>query len=190
MWLILLLAAAGVGGYFFARSKYSKPVEDTASKVGSATVDATKEYSGRAADWWQSRFGKSSATAVLRDWANGPGAAYLPEDFRTWLASLSEAEADDFARSVSNYGKSLGYEFAKLVDGSLDAQPDRRQVYVDALVSYSQAYRKARQAQREAATSAQETTNSNSTGDGKMAAEKSASRRKSESETAEPGAIT
>lgn len=190
MWLILLLAAAGVGGYFFARSKYSKPVEDTASRVGSATADATREYSAKATDWWQSRFGKSSATAVLRDWANGPGAAYLPEDFRTWLSGLSEAEADDFAKSVSNYGKSLGYEFAKLVDGSLDSQPDRRQTYVDALVSYSQVYRKARQAQSEAQAPVQETSNSNNSADGKMAAEKSASRRRSEGETAQTESST
>jgi hypothetical protein len=66
----------------------------------------------------------------------------------------------------------------KLVDGSLDSQPALMQVYVEALVVYSQAYRKAKQAQKEAETA--KPVEAGNSSDGKTAAEKSASRRKSD----------
>jgi len=178
MWLILLLVAAGVGGYFFARSRFSKPVEDTASKVGNTTVDVTKEYSGKASSWWQGQFGKGKSSDPLRAWAAGPGAPYLPEDFKSWLAGLSEDDAKAFTKSLYDYGKGLGYDMDKLVDGSLDSQPALMQVYVEALVVYSQAYRKAKQAQKEAETA--KPVDAGNSSDGKTAAEKSASRRKSD----------
>jgi hypothetical protein len=178
MWLILFLVAAGIVGYFFARSRFSKPVEDTASKVGSATVDTTKEYTGKASSWWQKQFRSGKSGENLRTWAAGPGAPHFPEDFKSWLAGLSEDEARDFTKSLYGYGKSLGYDFDKLVDGSLE--PARMQVYVEAVVVYSQAYRKAKKAQKEAEATKSEAGTTNNPSDGKTTAEKSVSRRKSE----------
>jgi hypothetical protein len=180
MWLILLLVAAGVVGYFFARSRFSKPVEDTASKVGTATVETTKENSGKASSWWQKQFGRGDVSDPLRVWAAGAGATQLPEDFKSWLAGLSEEEAKAFAKSLYDYGKGLGYDFDKLVDGSLGSQPAKMQVYVEAVVVYSQAYRKAKQAQKESETAKAEASAASNSSDGKTAAEKSASRRKSD----------
>lgn len=180
MWLILLLVAAGIGGYFFARSRFSKPVEDTASKVGNVTVEATKDYTGKANTWWQNQFGKGKATDPLRAWAAGAGASQLPEDFKSWLAGLTDDEARAFTISLYDYGKSLGYDLDKLVDGSLDSKPALMQVYVEAVVIYSQAYRKAKQAQKESETNKAEAGTPSDSTDGKTAAEKSPSRRKSE----------
>jgi hypothetical protein len=190
MWLILLLVAAGIGGYFFARSRFSKPVEDTASKVGTVTVETTKEYSGKASSWWQRQFGRGDGSDPFRVWAAGAGAAQLPEDFKSWLAGLSEEEAKAFTKSLYDYGKSLGYDFDKLVDGSLDSQPARMQVYVEAVVVYSQAYRKAKQAQKESETAKPEASATNNSSDGKTAAEKSTSRRKSEAPESSESAAT
>jgi len=180
MWLILLLVAAGVGGYFFARSRFSKPVEDTASKVGTVTADTTKEYTGKASSWWQKQFGSGRNSDPFRAWAVGAGAPALPEDFKSWLAGLSDDEAKTFTKSLYDYGKSLDYDFDKLVTGSLDAQPARMQVYVEAVVVYSQAYRKAKLAQKEAEATKTEAATSNNSPEGKTTAEKSVSRRKSE----------
>jgi hypothetical protein len=190
MWFILLLVAAGVGGYFFARSRFSKPVEDTASKVGNVTVEATKDYTGKANSWWQNQFGKGKATDPLRAWAAGAGASQLPEDFKSWLAGLSDEEARAFTISLYVYGKGLGYDLDKLVNGSLDSQPALMQVYVEAVVIYSQAYRKAKQAQKEAETTKAEAGSANNSSDGKTAAEKSPSRRKSEAPESADTAVT
>jgi hypothetical protein len=180
MWLFLFIVAAGVGGYFFARSRFSKPVEDTASKVGTVTVDTTKQYTGKASSWWQKQFGSGRTSDPFRAWAAGAGSPALPEDFKSWLAGLPEDEAKSFTKSLYDYGKGLDYDFDKLVDGSLDSQPARMQVYVEAVVVYSQAYRKAKQAQKEADAAKTEAGATNNSSDGKTTAEKSVSRRKSE----------
>jgi hypothetical protein len=54
------------------------------------------------------------------------------------------------------------------------------QVYVEAVVVYSQAYRKAKQAQKEADAAKTDAGATNNSSDGKTTAEKSVSRRKSE----------
>jgi hypothetical protein len=47
MELLLLLALAGVGGYFLARSKFSKNIDGATGKVS----DTSRELAGKAADW-------------------------------------------------------------------------------------------------------------------------------------------
>ena len=145
MYLLIFLVIAGLVGYIFARSRYSKPVDDAANKVS----DTSKQYAGQASTWYDKRFGKAKQADPLRAWAAGPGATYLPEDFRTWLAGLSDKESVEFSKGLNEYSKGLSYDLRKLTDGSLDNQPALMQVYVEAVVSYSQAYRKAKQAKQE-----------------------------------------
>ena len=54
--LLILILIAVVIGYFFAKSRFSKPIDDTASKV----TDVSKESAGKATGWFKSRFGKKT----------------------------------------------------------------------------------------------------------------------------------
>ena len=93
---------------------------------------------------------QDSLAARFRKWASGPGSKMLPADFRIWLASLSPEEAEIFTKSLQEYSKSLGFDLSTLVDGGLDQEPILRQVFVEAIIVYSPAYRRARQARQEA----------------------------------------
>lgn len=177
MELLIVLLIAGVVGYFFARSRFSKPVDDAAGKVASTS----KDYASQASGWARGKFGGRSKGEQFRAWAAGPGATHLPEDFKTWLTGLTPAEADEFTKSLDGYASGLGYDLGKLVDGSLDAQPARMQTYVEAVVVYSQAYRKAREARQEAEKASASKEEPAAPVDGKTPAKKSVSRRHSDS---------
>jgi hypothetical protein len=127
----------------------------------------------------------------FRDWALGVGARQLPADLKAWLAGLSEEEAHQFHVSLAEYADSLGFELSELVDGSLDQDPIMRQVFVEAIVVYSPAYRKARQAREKAEVGKNSTP---SVDPERRSAEKTASRRKGDgngngvAENSEPAA--
>jgi len=185
MELIILLLVAGVAGYFLARSRFSKPVDNATDKV----TETTKDYADRTEGWFSSRFGRDRKVEPFRAWAAGAGATYLPEDFKSWLAGLSPEEARDFTNSLDKYARGLGYDLNQLVDGSMNAQPAKMQVFTEAVVIYSSAYRKAKQARQEVENpepqpGAQSKEQAAST-DGKTQAEKSVSRRRSDSEPTE-----
>ena len=84
----------------------------------------------------------------FQEWAAEVGAEYLPDDFKEWLADLSDAEATDFIRSLDEYASSLDYSLNDLVEGGYDGKPALMQVFVEAIVIYSQEYRKAREVQQ------------------------------------------
>jgi hypothetical protein len=63
MQLLVLVLIAGVIGYFVARSKYSKPIDDAAGKVAETSKDATEKARG----WWGRRFGKKEGEPVAAD---------------------------------------------------------------------------------------------------------------------------
>lgn len=182
MELLILILIAGVAGYFFARSRYSKPVDEAASKVATTTQD----YAGQTSRWSRSLFNRTSKAERLRIWAAGPGAANFPEDFKAWLAGLTKEEAEQFTRSLDSYASGLGYDLDKLVKGELDSQPARLQSFTEAIVSYSQTYRKTRDARQESSQPPAVTADQTPAVDGKAPAEKAVSRRRSESgETSE-----
>jgi hypothetical protein len=141
MTLLLFIIIAVVIGYFFARSRYSQSIDDTAGKVAASS----RSWSGRADDWWKSRVMKRSPALPFKEWAAGPGADLLPEDFKSWLAGLSEQDATDFTRALDAYSSDLGYSLKELVDGEYASKPAMMSVFVEAIVVYSQEFRKAKE---------------------------------------------
>lgn len=181
MELILILILAGGIGYLIAHSKYRKNVDSAVDSVASTS----KSYTERASGWWRRRFGKKSDP--FRAWATGPGAAHFDDSFKTWLAGLSEEEAKAFSKSLEGYASGLGFDLSKVEKGDLDKQPALMQVFVEAVVVYSGAYRKARQAHQDVAATNAERSEQPVTEE-KKAAEKSVSRRKTEGSEAAPAA--
>jgi hypothetical protein len=176
MQLFIVVLIAGVAGYFLARSQYSKPVDEAASKVAATSRD----YASQASGWARRNFSRQSKAEQLRAWAAGPGASHLPDDVKTWLAGLTPKEADEFTKSLDSYSSGLGYDLDKLVKGELDSQPAQIQVFTEAVVVYSQAYRKAREARQEAEQVTALEDDQPPAVDGKTPAEKTVSRRRSD----------
>ena len=148
MYLLALLVLFTLIGYLLATSRFGDRVDEATERVDCFVETADGSY-GRALA--EALFNRQPETEEFRSWALGPGADLFPQDFKTWLASLSEAEARDFRHSLDEYADSLGFNLTKLIDGGLDHDPRMRQVFVEAIVVYSPAYRRARQAQQQAA---------------------------------------
>lgn len=186
MALIILLIAAVVIGYFLARSRYSAKIDETADKVSSTS----RSWTERAGGWVNTRILKRTSADPFREWAAGPGATSLPDDFKDWLAGLSEQEAADFTRALDKYADSLDFSLTELVEGDYDGKPALVQVFVEAIVIYSQEYRKAREVQQaEAEKDTTEGDETSTSKEDKKPAEKSVSRRKQgASETSESAA--
>lgn len=169
MELILLLVIGGAIGYLLSNRSGRKPDEQAAKPIAIPQ-----------------RIGKQAIS--LRAWAAGPAAGDLPDDFKRWLASLTDQEAQDFTQALSDYSSGLGFQLDDLLNGNLKNQPALMQVYVEAVVVYSNAYRKARQARQEAEATKTQADKQTQTQDavqpvpsnGKEAAQKQPSRRKSE----------
>ena len=178
--LILLLAAAVLIGYYVAKTKFGDKVDETTDKVASTSKSVASEYSGKTVSWWQSRFGKSTAKEALRSYTAGSGSDVFPDDFKTWLLSLSEEETRAFVSSLNDYEKGLGFELSKLVQGGYDNQPALKGVFVETIVVYSQAFRKAKEAQ--AKPTEEKVGDPVPSEEGKQPAEKATSRRKEGSE--------
>jgi len=176
MELILILLAVGLIGFLLARSQYSKNVDKATDQV----VSTSKDLADKTEDLWRKQFAKGKYADGLRSWAAGPGADELPADFKSWLAGLSDKEAQAFTKELFNYLSGLGYDLPKLISGEIVMAPPQRQVFVETIVVYSQAYRKAKdahkQAEPEASTSAPE--GQAAPQDTKQPAEKTLSRRK------------
>ncbi len=186
MELIIFALIAGVIGYAIAKSRFSKPIDSAAGAVSSGT----KDVAGKAAGWWQTTLGRGKTGNEFVAWVAGSGASLFPDDFKTWVAGLSPQEAEDFTRALDKYSASLGYNLQDLVEGKLANQAMIVPVFTEAIVVYSGAYRKSRQALKEAKTApppaapTAETQNTPPAND-KDQAEKAPSRRKSGSESPE-----
>jgi hypothetical protein len=176
MYLLSLLVLFALVGYLLASSRF-----------GARLDGSTKRWTGRLGDRWQGLFRRQGKTEAFRVWVLGPGAGLFPQDFKTWLASLTEAEAQAFRHSLDEYADSLGFNLSQLIDGGLDQDPRMRQVFVEAIVVYSPAYRRARQAQQQAAKNGDAAKKAGQKAEGR-AGEKSNGRGKPEpvAETAEP----
>jgi hypothetical protein len=147
MVLLLLIIAFAALGYALAKTRTANQAEASVSETaGSASQRVVRLNSA-----WRKRLGISQTGDDLRAWAAGEGSAYLPDDLRHWLEGLTESEAHTFGRSMEDYCRGLGFELREVTSGDLvNTRPALFQVYVEALVIYSDAYRKARQAHQEA----------------------------------------
>jgi hypothetical protein len=174
--LLLLLVAAIVVGYYLSRSKYSEHIDDATEKISSTS----KSWTDKAGEWVQVRVGRGKDGDLFKEWATGPGAEYLPDDFKEWLSDLSDEETEGFTKALANYSKGLGYDLSVLEKGVYENNPALMQVYVEAVVVYSQEYRKARQAHLEAEEVAEQAEDESEAKASTKAAQKSTSRRKKE----------
>ena len=174
--LLLLIIAAIVIGYYLSRSKYSEHIDDATEKVTSTS----KSWTDKAGDWVQVRVGRGKDGDSFKEWATGPGAEYLPDDFKEWLSDLSDEETEMFTQALTNYSKGLGYDLSALEKGVYDNNPALMQVNVEAVEEYSQEYRKARQAHLEAEEVAEQAEDESEAKASTKAAQKSTSRRKKE----------
>ncbi|OGO36033.1 MAG: hypothetical protein A2W35_15115 [Chloroflexi bacterium RBG_16_57_11] len=59
MQLLFLLLVAGVVGYFIARSRLSKPIDDATGKV----AESSRSVADKTEGWWRRTFGKKDQTA-------------------------------------------------------------------------------------------------------------------------------
>lgn len=141
MTLLFFIIIAVTIGYFFARSRESQSIRDSAGK----TASSSRSWSGRAEDWWQSRVMKRSLAGPFKTWAAGAGNDLLPDDFKSWLAGLSDQDARDFTQALDSYSSDLGYSLKDLVDGEYANKPALMSVFVEAIVVYSQEFRKAKE---------------------------------------------
>jgi hypothetical protein len=59
MQLLILLIIAGVIGYFVARSRFSKPIDDATEKV----AESSRSMADKTEGWWRRTFGKKDQPA-------------------------------------------------------------------------------------------------------------------------------
>lgn len=146
MYLFLVFLVFAIFGYLIASSRYSKQIDSTASTI----VEAPRNWYHRLRHRGQKSLPAGSPTYPFIPWASGEGAGYFPEDFRSWLTGLTPTEADRVMPAMDRYAQGLGFRLDDLMQADLQAKPALMQVYVETLTIYSQAYRRARQAQQEA----------------------------------------
>jgi hypothetical protein len=142
--ILLILIFAGVG-YLIGASRFGKRVEDTTGQLTQTSGRAVDNFKRR----WRMVFKKAPKEEYFRDWVAGTGASLFPEEFKAWLMSLSPQECRAFTSALNEYSNSLGFSLTTLVNGGLDQDPMLRQVFVEAVVVYSSAYRKAKTARQE-----------------------------------------
>ncbi len=172
MQLILLLVLFGVIGYMLAGSDFRDRVDRTADRV----TTASGSWWTRSRAWWRARFSPGVSGEEFRAWVAGRGADSLPDEFREWCADLSRGEAQEFTRSLADYADGLGYNLALLVAGRLEQKPVMKQVFVEAIVVYSDAYRKAKTTHQQESEGPSQKEKADE--DNLRPAQKSASRRK------------
>jgi hypothetical protein len=174
--LLVFLIGFGVLGYYIARSSFAVRAEQRAGQA----AHAPKRWSENLTDWWRDRFGKHPPEDPFINWARGEGLNNFPEDFNMWLAGLSPRESQAFVQALQDYTGGLGFDLSSLTDNSLQNKPALMQVYVEAVVIYSQAYRRAKESRQKAEQPEVEAQEAKKAKEGKKTAEKQASRRRGE----------
>jgi len=142
MYAILFFLLFCLIGYWLAASRFSRPIDRTASTIAAKPRLWYDRIRGRRNKSLPS--GAEAPPFIL--WATGEGARYFPDEFRNWLASLPPEEASRLVLAMDEYAQNLGFRLDDLAQESLQSQRALMQVYVEALTIYSQAYRKAKQA--------------------------------------------
>jgi len=173
--LLVLLIIFLLLGYVLADTRLGRKVDQAAESAASSSRDLADRVEAR----WKAMFRRGSQADALRAWAAN-SSSDLPVEVKTWLGGLPDGELKGFTQALANYTQGLGFNLDTLVEGGLDDQPILRQVFVEAIVVYSDAYRKAKKALEEAEA---ETKKETEPSDGKKPAEKQTSRRKREQAT-------
>ena len=176
MYLLVFLIGFGVVGYYLARTSFAVRAEQRAGHA----AHAPQRWGENLTDWWRNRFGKQPPADPFITWVSNQGASYFPEDFNTWVAGLSTREADAFTQALQDYTGGLGFDLSTLTDNSLQNKPALMQVYVEAVVIYSQAYRRAKESRQKAEQNEADKQEVKKAKEGKKTAEKQASRRRGE----------
>jgi len=169
--LIILILIFGILGYLLGISRLGKKVDRATGQLTQTTGKMADGVERR----WKSLFERSQAADYFCAWVAGSGAGLFPAEFKTWLQSLNTTEARAFTTALGEYSNSLGFSLPILVEGGLDQDPILRQVFVEAVVVYSSAYRKAKTARQQ--SEAKEAKKSAPPEGEIKPAEKSASRR-------------
>jgi hypothetical protein len=169
--LIILVLVFAVLGYVLGVSRFGKQVDHATEQLTLNTGKMANSLESR----WKALFKRPQPGEYFRSWVAEAGASLFPDEFKTWLKSLSVQEAQEFYVALGEYSKSLGFNLAQLVDGGLDKDPMLRQVFVEAVVVYSSAYRKAKTARQQ--SEAKEVKNAPQPEGEIKPAEKNASRR-------------
>ncbi|MDX1438097.1 MAG: hypothetical protein R3335_14895 [Anaerolineales bacterium] len=141
---------------------------------------SSRSWADRASAWLTFSQPEEKKTPGFREYVAGDGAKHFPNDFKKWLAGLSGAEAKKFTAALSDYSKGLGYNLVELVEGGLDDRPSLLNSFVEAIVIYSQEYRKALKTREEEDSEGDEAP----APEEKKPAQKRASRRKAGAEGA------
>jgi hypothetical protein len=173
MYLVVFLILAVVVGYLLAGSRLGRRVDKTTSSL----TKTSQSWADAVESRWRALFSRRSRPEAFRDWALGDGSSQFTREFRDWLADLSAGESQEFCLALADYAKGLGFSLNELVDGGLDQDPFMRQVFVEAIVVYSNAYRKAKRAHQQAKVKKAEQEKSAVKKDGKKPAEKETSHR-------------
>jgi len=152
MYLLFLLVLFAAIGYFLAGSRLGDKVDQTTDKLSTSS----RNWADRVEDKFSTMINKRTKKDSFRVWVAGPGSESFLDEFKIWLAGLSDQEAQSFSHGLEDYANGLGFNLHMLMEGSLDRQPVLRQVFVETIVVYSQAFRKAKQARKEAESADQE----------------------------------
>ena len=177
MYLLVFLIGFGVVGYYLARTSFAVRAEQRAGHV----THAPRRWGENLAEWWRNRFGKQPPANPFMAWVRNQGARYFPEDFNTWVAGFSPQESQAFTQALQDYTSGLGFDLSSLTDNSLQNKPALMQVYVEAVVIYSQAYRRAKESRQKTEQTEADKQEAKKAKEGKKTAEKQTSRRRSES---------
>ncbi|OQY87920.1 MAG: hypothetical protein B6D39_11960, partial [Anaerolineae bacterium UTCFX2] len=183
--LLILLLIFALLGYLLGIS----PTSAKASQARDKSAPKTKNWSDRMGNRWVSIFNPRLFSLQFREWVKQDSSATFPEDFKDWLSGLSEAQLNEFVKALNDFNHYSGYSLSQLIDGDLDHDPHMRQVFVEAISVYSQAYRKAREANnKKTALLEKEDAEKAQGAEGKPLAEKAPSRRQASNhhETIEP----
>jgi hypothetical protein len=175
MYLLTLVILSLALGYLLATEGSWRGLKGTTRKLRHTPARWSEQVEER----WKALFSHMGRTDAFQCWVLDGGASLFPADFRAWVAGLSDDEARRFSLAVGEYANSLGFSLRKLIEGEYDRDPMLRQVFVETVVVYSPAYRKARQAQEQAREAAQKAAEQPVAHNGAaQPAEKVASRRK------------
>lgn len=170
--LLILLSIFAFLGYLIGVSRVGSGADRAAEK----TVSTKRNWSDRIGERWNSLVNPRGFSHQFRDWATKDFPELFADDFKSWLTGLSDRELNTFVKALGDFSRGLDYDLGGLVEGDLDHDPRMRQVFVEAISVYSQAYRKAREANTKN-TTAQNEANSKPQSENKPLAEKAPSRR-------------
>jgi len=146
MEFLTLFLIFGISGVLIGILQSGKKTDD----YSGGTAISAKKLASKVEGRWRTLFGGGGrGRRSFQAWATGPGSRLFPNEFTDWLAGLSEPSADSFSVKLADYAHGLGFNLSELMDDSLDRQPIMRQVFVEAIVVYSQAYRRAKQARQQ-----------------------------------------